>query len=71
MSVVFTCSCGRRTTEPFIIGITKYCTICAEQLRPDIVASRERYNRSKYGTRLTHSPGFDGHELDIGKHSSR
>jgi NAD-dependent SIR2 family protein deacetylase len=71
MSVVFTCTCGRRTTEPFIIGNQKYCTICAEQLRPDIVESRERHNRSKYGTRHRSSPGFDGHDLDFGKHSSR
>jgi hypothetical protein len=71
MSVVFTCECGRKTTEPFIIGKVRYCTICAEDLRPDIVESRERHNRHRYGTKLNHSPGFDGHDYDFGKRSSR
>lgn len=71
MSVVFVCACGRKTTEPFIIGQQRYCTICAESLRQDIVDSRERFNRGKYGTRHRSSPGFDDHTYDFGKHSSR
>jgi hypothetical protein len=71
MSVVFQCACGRRTTEPFLIRDVRYCTIGAEDIAPEIVASRERNNRRKYGTRLSHSPGFDGHSYDFGKHSSR
>ena len=71
MSVVFSCPCGRRTTDPFVIGGVRYCTICAEDIAPEIVASRERHNRRKYGNRLSHSPGFDGHSFDFGKRSSR
>jgi len=71
MSVVFTCECGRRTTEPFVIGQKKLCVICAEEFFPHVVESRERYNRRRYGSKLSHSPGFDGHSYDFGKHSSR
>ena len=70
MSVVFTCECGRRTTEPFLIRDKRYCTICAEDLRPDIVDSRERSNFRKFGNGRRRS-GYDGHEYDFGKHSSR
>lgn len=71
MSRVFVCECGRKTTEPFLIRDVMYCTICAEDLRPDVVEGRERQNRRKYGNKLHHSPGFDGHSYDFGKHSSR
>ena len=71
MSVVFQCACGRKTTDPFIIDGARMCVICADQARPEIVDSRERFNRKRYGTRLRHSPGFDGHSYDFGKHSSR
>lgn len=68
MSAVFTCSCGRKTTEPFIISGERYCTVCAEDLRPDIVASRERHNLSKFGGRRGFSSGFERQRYDVGKH---
>lgn len=68
MSVVFTCGCGRRTTEPFIIRDIRYCTICAEQINPEIVDRRERSNFRKFGRQRR---GLDGHGYDFGKHSSR
>ena len=42
MSQVFTCGCGRKTTQPFIISGKRMCTICAEDEAPDIVSKRER-----------------------------
>lgn len=67
MSTVFECACGRRTTEPFVIRGMKYCTICAEDINPDIVSSRERFNYSRYERR---TPRYrpDKQELDFGKH---
>ena len=44
MTKVTTCSCGVRTTEPFVIRGVPYCTMCAEDLEPRIVAARERRN---------------------------
>jgi hypothetical protein len=61
MSQVFVCGCGRKTTAPFMIGIRKMCTVCADEERPDLVDKRERqdvwHNREhripmrKYGNR--------------------
>jgi len=36
----FTCSCGIKTREPFIINGIKMCTVCAEQIAPRLVDSR-------------------------------
>jgi hypothetical protein len=41
MSQVFTCQCGRKTTQPFLIKDTRYCVFCAEEIAPDIVDKRE------------------------------
>jgi len=71
MSVVFTCECGRRTTEPYIIRNVKMCVICADEIRPEVVDSRERYYQKRYGTQLKHSPGFEGASFDHGKRTSR
>lgn len=65
------CACGRQTTDPFLINGVRMCVICAEDLKPEVVDSRERFNRKRYGHRLSHSPGFDGHTYDFGKHSRR
>lgn len=48
MSKVFTCACGRRTTEPFLIGAEAYCTICAEQIDMRAVTQRERTEWQRY-----------------------
>ncbi len=48
MSVVFTCECGRRTTEPFIIKGAKMCVICADEIAPQIVDSRAKVNYRRY-----------------------
>ena len=63
---VFTCGCGRKTTEPFFIKNVRYCVFCAEQIRPELVDRREKENKRRFGRR-----GYDGHEYDFGKHSSR
>lgn len=44
------------------------CTICAEEIRPDVVSSRERHNRSRYGLKRSFSPGFEQQSYGIGKH---
>jgi hypothetical protein len=46
----------------------KYCTVCAEDIAPHIVASRERHNVRKFGPRSAHSPGFEKSSYDFGKH---
>lgn len=66
--MIIQCGCGRKTTEPFVISGIRYCTICAEDLRPDIVASRERRNLARYGPRRAFSPGFERQSYDSGKH---
>jgi len=48
MSQVFVCSCGRKTTEPFIIRGHSVCVICAEDEAPDIVTRREKTNLRKF-----------------------
>lgn len=48
MSLVFTCECGRKTTEPFVIRGEKMCVICAEDVAPMIVDQRERKNYRRY-----------------------
>lgn len=48
MSVVFTCECGRKTTEPYIIGGVKMCVICAEDIDPKEVDKREKINHRAY-----------------------
>jgi len=59
--LIFKCDCGRRTTEPFLINGQKFCTVCAEDLAPKIVASRTRANWASF-TSLDRSvpmrPGF-------------
>lgn len=64
MSAVFECSCGRRTTEPFVIRGLMYCTICADEIDPKIVSSRENHNIRRFGARKGHSPGYDRSEFD-------
>lgn len=65
---VFVCECGRKTTEPFLINGERYCTVCAEDINPQLVMRRERSNLRKYGAKREHSPGFDLQSWDFGKH---
>lgn len=48
MSRVFTCGCGRKTTDPFIVDGRQVCVICAEFEQPEVVTSRERTNWKRY-----------------------
>lgn len=48
MSQVFTCECGRKTTEPFVIRGVKMCVICAEDEAPEIVDRRAKDNYRRY-----------------------
>lgn len=48
MSQVFVCSCGRKTTEPFMVHGRKICVICAEDENPEIVTKREKVNVRKF-----------------------
>jgi hypothetical protein len=65
MSQVFECECGRKTTEPFIIKGRRYCTVCAEDIWPDVVESRERHNLRQFGRRPF---AMDRQNHDYGKH---
>ncbi len=38
----FTCSCGTRTTAPFLVNGQWLCTLCAEDAYPGLVSSRAR-----------------------------
>lgn len=44
MAKVFTCSCGTKTTEPFMITGRLLCTLCAESENPHLVNKRTREN---------------------------
>ncbi len=48
MSRVFTCRCGRKTTEPYVIHGEQICVVCAEFEEPDVVTRRERANWRRY-----------------------
>lgn len=48
MSFVFVCSCGRKTTEPFVIRGQQLCVICAEDEAPEIVTRREKTNLRRF-----------------------
>lgn len=45
---VFTCDCGRKTTEPYLIKGLFYCTVCAEDIAPGLVSQRAKYNWKAY-----------------------
>ncbi len=45
---VVTCSCGLRTTEPYLINGEKLCAVCAEQVAPRIVSARAARNWTEY-----------------------
>lgn len=53
MAEPFTCSCGIRTREPFLVNGEKLCTICVEQLAPRLVSRRAAANWQEftYGNR--------------------
>jgi hypothetical protein len=68
MSQVFTCGCGRRTTEPFILRGEKFCTICADDIAPEIVTSRERHNLRTFGPKRHHSSGFEVSVHEYARH---
>ena len=48
MTKITLCSCGMRTTEPFVIRGVPFCAMCAEDVEPQIVAARERRNWKSY-----------------------
>jgi hypothetical protein len=59
MGAVFTCSCGMKTTSPFLINGEKLCTMCAESVAPRIVSSRAAHNWEEFTStkrRMAHLP---------------
>lgn len=49
MSQPFTCACGVKTRQPFIVGHRKMCAVCAEYEAPGLVASQaSRWNREEW-----------------------
>ena len=50
MSEPFTCDCGVKTREPFMIDGRLMCTVCAEAIAPRIVSSRAVSNWSQFQT---------------------
>ena len=40
----FTCSCGMKTREPFLVGGELLCVICADKLSPRLVTKRAERN---------------------------
>ena len=47
MSQVFTCGCGRKTTQPFSVSGKLVCVVCAEDELPSAVDSREKFNKRR------------------------
>lgn len=45
---IFSCDCGRKTTEPYLIKGMMYCVICAEDIAPGLVSQRAAYNWKAY-----------------------
>jgi hypothetical protein len=48
MSEPFKCMCGRMTREPFVWSGGMYCAVCMEQIKPEIVDAREKFNFNQY-----------------------
>lgn len=51
VSKVYTCSCGMRTTEPFLINGVLLCTLCAESEKPSLVNRRAVANWREFTNR--------------------
>jgi hypothetical protein len=62
MSEVFTCECGRRTTNPYVIFGKKVCVVCAEDEAPDIVERRERRDLSRERMHTVPQSKYGRHE---------
>ena len=55
MSQVFTCRCGRKTTQPFVINGAPICVVCAEEEAPTEVDRRERREWRQYQAESYHT----------------
>ena len=47
-SKVFYCPCGARTTDPYFIGDTVMCVLCAEEMDPKLVERKTRSEERMY-----------------------
>jgi hypothetical protein len=47
-SKVFHCSCGARTTEPYMVKGIAMCILCAQEAAPNIVERRVRSEERRY-----------------------
>lgn len=57
--MVITCSCGLRTTEPYLVNGEKLCAVCAEKVAPRFVSERAARNWAEYASgqrRQAHLP---------------
>lgn len=48
MAKVFSCECGQRTTEPFMVNGRLMCTLCAEEFSPHLVSRRAAANWKEF-----------------------
>lgn len=48
MAKVYTCDCGMKTTEPYLIAGRLLCTMCAEEENPHIVNRRAAANWKEF-----------------------
>ena len=71
MSRIFTCGCGRRTTAPFSWSGELYCTVCMEDLAPQVVDSRAKAEWVRVRGTIAGSPCRKRSDHDTGKHRLR
>jgi hypothetical protein len=47
--VIFTCTCGVKTKQPFSVGWSMMCAVCAEKLAPGLVYAKvSEWNREEW-----------------------
>lgn len=63
---VYVCSCGRKTTDPYIWSGQFFCVVCMEDIKPSIVSARERRNIRLFNVKPAFKPSRQQH--DFGKH---